>query len=200
MNKPWFAPGYNKMTFAQIWPSQKAFLDDISADYGYLVLPNNNLSLNGLKTLYFLLYAKYGNNPIVNNDVNQWKFKIYSIIFAYGGAWEKKVSIQKAVQELSEADIMLGAKQIYNHAFNPSQAPSTATIEELEYINDQNTATHKKAKLEAYNILWETIHTNHTEEFLNRFKDCFSKFVGTLCVPFFIDEVDILPEEEEEEE
>ena len=200
MSKPWFAPKYNKLTFAEVWPSQQAFLDDYSSLGGYLVMPNAPVSLNALKTLYFLLYARYGNNPIVNNDVNQWKFKIFAVIFSYAPAWERKVQIQKTIMELAESDLVTGAKQIYNHALNPSTAPSTGSLEELTYINDQTVATYKKAKLEAYNILWELIHTNHTEEFLTRFKDCFSKFVGIVPVPFYIDDIDILPVEEEEEE
>lgn len=186
MIKPWFAPEYSKLTFAQVWPSQKAFLDDYNVDNGFLVMPNAPVTENALKTLYFLLYARYGNTPIVNSDVNQWKFKIFSIIFSYGPAWEKKVQIQKKIIELSENDILIGARQIYNHAANPSTAPKTSDLTELEYINDQNTALHKKSKLEAYSILWEMIHTNHTEEFLTRFKDCFSKFVDSTPVPFYI--------------
>ena len=144
------------------------------------------VSFVAFTTIFVSSCSKYGNTPIINNDVNQWKFKILAIIFSYGPAWEKKIKIQKTIIELSEADILVGAKQIYNHAANPSTAPSTSALEELDYINDQNTALHKKSKLEAYSILWEMIHTNHTEEFLTRFKDCFSKFVDETPVPFYI--------------
>lgn len=201
MSKPWFAPNYNKMTFVQVWPN----LDKFLLDFGRLseemfLLPNAPITRQGKCTLYWLLVGKYGNTPIVNNDVTQWKIKIFSIIFAYAPAWEKKISIQKTLMELPESDLLAGAKQIYNHALNPSTAPSTDSLEELTYINDQNTALHKKSKMEAYSILWELIHTNHTEEFLTRFKDCFSKFVGIVPVPFYIDDVDVIPAEEEEEE
>lgn len=196
MSEVLFAPKYNKMTFAQVWPSQKAFLDDYSELGSNLVMPNASVSLNALKTLYFLLYARYGNNPIVNNDVNQWKFKIFAVIFSYAPAWERKVQIQKTIMELAESDLVTGAKQIYNHALNPSTAPSTGSLEELTYINDQNVAIHKKAKMEAYSILWELIHTNHTEEFLTRFKDCFSKFVGIIPVPFYIEDSEYIEVEE----
>lgn len=196
MSEVLFAPKYNKLTYAEVWPSQEAFLKDYSELGGNLVMPNAPVSENALKTLYFLLYARYGNNPIVNNDVNQWKFKIFSVIFAYAPAWEKKVQIQKTLIELAEADLLVGAKQIYNHALNPSTAPKTSDLEELNYINDQNTAIHKKAKMEAYGILWELIHTNHTEEFLTRFKDCFSKFVGILPIPFYIEDSEFIEVEE----
>lgn len=196
MSEVLFAPKYNKLTYAQVWPSQEAFLKDYSELGGNLVMPNAPVSENALKTLYFLLYARYGNNPIVNNDVNQWKFKIFSIIFSYAPAWERKVQIQKTLMELAEADLVVGAKQIYNHALNPSTAPKTTDLDELAYINDQNVAIHKKAKMEAYGILWELIHTNHTEEFLTRFKDCFSKFVGIVPVPFYIEDSEFIEVEE----
>ena len=196
MSEVLFAPKYNKLTYAQVWPSQEAFLKDYSELGGNLAMPNAPVSENALKTLYFLLYARYGNNPIVNNDVNQWKFKIFSIIFSYAPAWERKVQIQKTLMELAEADLVVGAKQIYNHALNPSTAPKTTDLDELTYINDQNVAIHKKAKMEAYGILWELIHTNHTEEFLTRFKDCFSKFVGIIPVPFYIEDSEFIEVEE----
>ena len=201
MSKPWFAPKYNKLTFLEVWPTVGAFLTDFGQIAGEtMLLPNGVMTNQGKFTLYWLLVARYGNNPIVNNDVTQWKMKIFSLMFAYGPAWEKKAAIQNTILSLTESDILVGAKQIYNHALNPSTAPKTSDLEELNYINDQNTALHKKSKLEAYSILWEMIHTDHTEKFLVRFKDCFSKFVGVLPVPFYIDDIDILPIEEEEEE
>ena len=69
-------------------------------------------------------------------------------MFAYGPAWEKKAAIQNTILGLTESDILVGAKQIYNHALNPSTAPKTSDLEELNYINDQNTALHKKSKLD----------------------------------------------------
>ena len=103
--------------------------------------------------------------------------KIVSRIFSFGPLWEKKQGIQKNLRDLAEADLLQGAKQIYNHAFNPSTAPTTGTLEELDYINDQNTANHKKPKMEAYSILWNLLHADHTREYLDRFKNCFAVFV-----------------------
>ena len=39
---------------------------------------------SNLRTLYYLLYAKYGNNFITNLDENQWIYKVFSTIFKYG--------------------------------------------------------------------------------------------------------------------
>lgn len=181
-------PQYSTMTFTDIWDSAENFKTDFQAGpfascihYGEAI-PNpkpgepanypDNVSL-----VYYLLYARYGNSPIANRDINQFKYKIYSVIFQYGPTWEKRLDIQKKLRDLSEDEIRTGAKAVYNAAFNPSTAPSTAALEELPYINNQNTTNFKKSKLEAYSILWEALRTDVTNEFIKKFENCFKKFV-----------------------
>lgn len=72
---------------------------------------------------------------------------------------------------------MAGAKAIYNSAMNPSTAPSTSSLDELTYINSQNTTNYKKSKLEAYNILWSLLDDTLTAKFIEKFGICFKKFV-----------------------
>ena len=192
MNKPWFAPKYRTFTFCQIWDSYDKFEADYDEAIVLFAQNTSPIKKVALKTLFYLLYAKYGNNPIANNDPNQFKFKVYSLIFAYGPTWEKKLDIQDKLRALAEADLLAGAKQIYNHAFNPSATPSTETLEELTYINDQNTALHKKSKMEAYSLLWEILHSNATEEFLRQFIKLFSVAVASQCVPFYISDEEVL--------
>lgn len=188
MPSPWFAPKYNTFTFAQVWDSLAKFEADYADGIQFFYQNTSPLKAASVKTLYFLFYAKYGNSPIANNDVNQFKFKVWSTIYAYGPMWEKKQEIEDAVRGLTEDELLRGSKQIYNHAYNPSSTPSTATLEELTYINDQNTATHKKSKMEAYSILWELLHASETEEFLRQFKKLFSVAVADQFVPFYIGE------------
>lgn len=191
MNNPWFAPKYDTFTFAQIWDSLDKFKADYDEAIQFYYQNTAPIKENSLKTLYFLLYSKFGNSPIAYEDVNQFKFAVWSTIYAYGPMWEKKQEIQDAVRGLTEDELLRGSKQIYNHAYNPSSTPSTATLEELTYINDQNTATHKKSKMEAYSILWELLHTSETEEFLRQFKKLFSVAVAPRCVPFYISDGDL---------
>lgn len=200
MPKPWFAPDYGTPTFSFIWDSLESFMDDYHENIAFFYQNTSPIKDNSAKTLFFLLYAKYGNSPIANLSIDQFKFKVYSIIYAYGPTWEKKVEIQDTVRTLSEADLLIGSKQIYNHAFNPSTTPSTETIEELPFINDQNTALHKKSKMEAYSLLWELLHANATEEFLRQFKKLFSVAVRKQRVLFYIEDDDIFAHNEEEEE
>lgn len=176
-------PQYSTILFTDVWDDVDKFKDDYT-DVGIPV----TISLQSATTLFYLLYARFGNNPIANNDVNQWKYKIFSTIFQYGPSWEKRLDIQSKLRALSEDDIIKGTKAIYNTALNPDQAPSTATLEELNYINSQNTTNYKKSKMDAYTQLWDLIQTDVTEEFLNQFKKCFKVFVSNEKPLIFVSE------------
>lgn len=166
-------PKYSTKIFTEIYDDAGTFV----YYYKHCGIPTT-ISDSNCNTLYYLLYARYGNNPIANYDEEQFKYKVCAIIFQYGPAWEKRLAIQQNLRNLSEADLLAGSKAIYNHAFNPSDAPGTGTLEELGFINDQNTTNYKKSKMEAYAQLWDLIDTDVTSEFLNKFKGCFKTFLA----------------------
>lgn len=131
------------------------------------------ISSKNLETLYYLLYARYGNSTIASSDTNQFKYKLFGIIFCYGPTWEKRLGIQIKLRELTIDELMKGSTQINNQAFHPGSAPSTQTTEELEAINAQHVTKYKKDKLSAYAHLMELLETDVTNEFLERFKKLF---------------------------
>lgn len=147
-------------------------VDDFYTDYTTMGIPTTITKTN-LETLFFLLYAKYGNSHFANKDLVQSKLKIFSTIFKYGPTWEKKLSIQADIRALTLDDLQEGAKQIVNHANNPNTAPSTSALEELEFIDEQHQTNYKRNKIDAYNSLWSMLATDVTEEFLNRFRNIF---------------------------
>lgn len=165
-------PQYNTKLFTDIYNNADTFV----ADY-------NTINLGGLTDptlvtkLFYLLYAKFGNSPIANLDENQFKYKLFSTVFMYGPAWEKRLDIQNEIRNLSADDLLQGAKAIHNHALNPETDPSTADLTELTYINEQNTTNYTKSKMDAYGQLWSLISTDVTADFLAKFNDCFKKFV-----------------------
>lgn len=165
-------PRYSTKLFVEVYSDVDSFLND----YKTLGLPTT-INDESAKTLYYLIYAQYGNTPIANLDVNQFKYKFFSVVFQYGPVWEKKLDIQNKLIALSEEELLQGAKAVYNHANNPSSAPTTQTLEELTYIDDQNTTNYKKSKLEAYAILLETLNDRVTETFIKKFKNLFKMFV-----------------------
>ena len=172
MSNNYILPQYSTVTFCDVWDDVSKFTSDFNNS------PFEGIKSENIPLVYYLLYARYGNNPIANRDINQWKFKIFSVIFQYGPTWEKRLEVQETLRNLSEDDILKGSKAIYNHAFNPSQAPGTNSPDELTYINDQNTSHYKKSKMDAYMQLWELLRTDVTEQFLNQFRKCFKVFVS----------------------
>ena len=165
-------PQYDTKLFTDIYDKVDTFV----ADY-------NQINLGGITDptlvtkLFYLLYAKFGNSPIANLDENQFKYKLFSTVFMYGPAWEKRLDIQNEIRNLSADDLLQGAKAIHNRALNPETDPSTAALTELTYINEQNTTNYTKSKMDAYGQLWSLISTDVTAEFLAKFNDCFKKFV-----------------------
>ena len=182
-------PEYSTKTFSQVYPSY----DDFKSDYDQLItLVSGGVqpfkSADNIQATYYLLYARYGNTPIVNYDETQWKMKVMANIATYGPVWERKKGIQKSLRDLSEDELLKGAKQIYNHSFNPSTEPSTQELEELTHINEQNVTNNKKSKMEAYQILWASLHVDATDEYISKFKNCFSRFVGDQYPIIYIEE------------
>ena len=166
-------PEYDTKLFTEIWDN----VDDFKSDYAGIGIPTT-ISTSSASTLYYLLYARYGNNPIANYDETQWKYKIFSIIFQYGPTWEKRLAIQTSLRGLTDADLLAGSKAIYNSALNPGTTPSTSALDELTYINSQNTTNYKNSKMDAYGQLWDLLDTDVTGEFLAKFKGCFKQFVA----------------------
>lgn len=192
----WIAQPYDTLTFAQVWPKY----EDFKKDYDELIVgfAQNSapLKADSVQTTYYLMFARYGNNPIANSDVGQFKMKIFASIYAYGPLWQRKQEIQDEIRKLTEAELLTGAKQIYNHAYNPNSEPKSTELEELNYINEQNVTNNKKSKMEAYSILWAILHSSATDEYLNKFKKCFAVFVDKMPAPFYIDDENLEIEEE----
>lgn len=170
---------YN-MTFSEVFPRMTDFKEAYKDSGLYDDDPASGaarISDTAISRLYYLLYADYGNNIIASNDVNRFKYKVFSLIYQYGANWEKELDIQKKLRALSDEDLMKGATMIYNHGYNPSTEPSTATLEEITTINDQNTTKAKKSKVDAYAALVSMLDSDVTRAFLVRFKPLFKQII-----------------------
>lgn len=201
-------PQYSTNIFTDIYPDVETFVNDyknngIPYQYTYSYINSQGqpatatvptLTDTNVQALFYLLYARYGNSPLANRDITQFKYKLFSVIFQYGPAWQKELEVQRKIMNLSEDDIRLGSKAIYNQALNPQTEPSTAALDELTYINQQNTTNYKKSPLEGYAILMELLKKDVTEEFINKFGRCFKKFVSNERPIIYV------TEEEEDEE
>lgn len=176
---------YRTRTFTDIFPNVETF----TTEYQNAGIPPMLSEESSVTTLYYLLYARYGNSSVASSDENQFKYKLWTIIYSYGPSWEKRVEIQKNLRELTENDLITGATTIYNHSFNPSTAPSTSTLDELTTIDDQNTTKAKRSKLDAYAYLWDLLDTDVTTEFLNRFQNLFLRIVEPELPLWYVTEI-----------
>lgn len=158
--------------FTDIYPNVELFLED----YEHNGIPQL-ITIDSITTLYYLIYANYGNSIVASSDINRFKYQLFSLIFSYGPTWEKKLEIQAKIRELSDNDLREGTKQINNQAMHPGTAPSTDTLDELPAINQQFVTKYKKDKLSGYSFLWELLNTDVTQSFLNKFKVLFLKII-----------------------
>lgn len=163
---------YRTRSFVEIIPTVDDFIENPKV--GIPV----KISEASMTTLYYLLCGKYGNSHISYSDENQFLYALYGKIFQYGPTWEKRLDIQDKLRALSDDELVVGGKAIYNQALNPGTKPTTQTLEELTAINAQNTTNYKKSKMEAYGMLMELLETDVTEEFLGKFKSLFLTVVA----------------------
>lgn len=135
-----------------------------------------------LQILYYLLYAKYGNAEIAGTDTNMWKYRLFSTIYQYAPSYFRKRDIQDAIikLDLNDDEILKGTKAIYNTAQNPSTTPTTGSLEELEYINIQNTTNYKRSKIDAFSNLYSLI----SKDLLSELLDKFTRLFKTVLSPY----------------
>ena len=171
---------FRNYRFSDMFPNLDAFLngykdsfgDPISLGYNEVEIPKK-LKQESITTLYYLLYGQYGGSTITGDDQFQWCYQLFSIIFMYGPTWEKRLDIQDKVRNLTEDELLTGSKQINNHSYNPSTAPSTDTLDELATINEQTASKYKKSKMDAYGNLLALLETDVTESFISKFRKLF---------------------------
>lgn len=166
---------YDSPILTEIWNNAEDFLND----YKNNGIPAKISDANAT-TLFYLLYSRYGNSTIAFTDTEQFKYNIFSVIFMYGPTWEERLSLQEKLRNLTDDEIRQGGKAIYNTALNPGTEPSTQDLEELNFINSQNTTNYKKSKIEAIALKWNLLSTDVTQEFLAKFKTLFRKILDPM--------------------
>lgn len=169
---------YPTRTFAEIFPTEVDFINEWNAapfadrtdSQGE---PLNAIPANYIQLCYWLLVTRYANSTIASFDENQFKYKVFNIIFTHGPTWIKRLEVQNKIRNLSEEELTRGSKIINNSALHPGTDPSTATLEELTAIDQQTTSNRKKSVLEAYSSLLALLQVDVSEEFVDKFKKLF---------------------------
>ena len=170
---------YRTKKFSDVWTNAADFISDYQNIGIPVIIPvtDDSGAAGTATTLYYLLYARYGNSTVASSDPTQFKYKLFSIVWQYGPSWAKELEIQGKVRALTDKEIEAGSVQIYNNAQNPSITPSANTDEELDFINAQNVTKNKRGKLEGYAFIESLLKRDVTEEFLSKFKKLFRTIV-----------------------
>lgn len=186
-------PMYNTQTFSQIYPTFDSFKYTFDNDFQQYA--KDCITATSLKALYWLLYARFADNPITNYSVVNFKAKMVAITFQRGPTWERRLAIQSSLRSLTEDDLLTGAKTIFNRAEHPETEPGTDTDTELTYINAQDVSKHKRSKIDAYAYLNDVLKNDVTQEFIDHYASLFSKFVSPTVTRIYENDI----EEEEQE-
>ena len=132
-------PQYDTKLMTEVWSSATDFL----TDYQAAGIPTT-ISTANATTLYYLLYARYGNTPIANYDENQWKYKMFSIIFQYGPTWEKRLNIQDTLRGLQISDLVDNGSfhELFSHSGSETSS-KTGSDNNTRTLNttEKNTGT-----------------------------------------------------------
>lgn len=161
-------------TFADVFGDVNAFVD------AWKELPfseQKDVDDKSIILTYYLLASRYANSTIANTDEDQFKFKLFSLVWQKAPVWCKSKELRNTLLDLNLEEILSNGKAIYNHSYNPSTEPSTGSTEELSTINDQNVTINKKGKVVGIAEYLALIDNDPTEDYLRSFKDLFIKIV-----------------------
>ena len=132
-------PQYDTKLMTDVWSKAPDFV----ADYQNIGIPTT-ISVQNATTLYYLLYARYGNTPIANYDEEQWKYKIFSVIFQYGPTWEKRLDIQNTLRGLQISDLIDNGSfhELFSHSASETSS-KTGSDNNTRTLNttEKNTGT-----------------------------------------------------------
>lgn len=160
---------YPTRTFADIFPSYEVFRTyQLEDEVPVTDIFANEMTDANLRKLYYLLFAKYGNSHIKLSDENQFVINVFGVIEQFGPTWQKKLSIQKELRDLSIDDARL-SEIIANHAYHPSTPPGTDDYGALNKIDTQNRTGRKRDKLSTYGMVLALLEDDFTNRFIERF-------------------------------
>lgn len=179
---------YRNFKFTELFPSLDHFIEKYEENPLPLTDYFGAADSEQVSTLYYLLYATYGNSTISNADTNQFYFGLFSTIFNYGPNWWKKLEIQKEIRELTIEQIKTSSHLITNFAQNPGTTPEADTTKPLNYIDTQDVAISVRGDIQALTAHYDVLKDGETKRFLDHFRHLFLRIVEPE-IPLWYDNV-----------
>lgn len=173
-------------TLSDVYPSYAQFVND----YQTLGIPQRLTDVSFLETIYILLMGEYASSSIMSFSEDQFRLRLFTLIMSYGPQYERELKLQDTLLRMTDEELQLSSKAIYNSSFNPSEAPTTDTLDELTTINQQNVTKHKRSKLDAYAMLTDLLNADLTKQFIKRFDHLFVRVLRTNNPLYYTTEVE----------
>lgn len=168
-----FYGGFDTEKFSDLWSDVDKWL----ADYE---IYKSSIQLYGLKneefikTIYYILASEFAFSHHIGSR-DQFKLMLFTRVLEYAPFLERELEIQKDLLTLDIAKLQEGSKAIYNSSYNPGKSPTNTSLEELDYINQQNVTNYKKSKATAYSILLSMLDEDIVKRFVDKFRNLFIK-------------------------
>ncbi len=165
---------FRQNSFSEVFFSEESFRIDFNNSGAKIINDTINVKYpitdNQLKSVYYLLYANYGNSIIASSDTNRFKEKLFSLIVQYTPNLFKQLEVQDKLRSMTEEEILSGSSSIVNNAQNPNDIGST---EELNYISNQQTNKFKKGLISGYQDIIVSLKSDYIQYFIEKFKNLF---------------------------
>ena len=165
---------YDTKLLSQIWSNAASFV----ADYNSYEAAINNINKIDEAYVAFtwqLVCSKYANTPIRSNSESQFRLSFFGIMASEAPTWVRRLEIQKSLRELTDDQLSAGDIQISNSASNPDEEPTTNTLDELTYVNHQNTQRQKRSKLTGLALLDGLLQNDLCESYVRKFSVLFKR-------------------------
>lgn len=186
LNQQLFTQQYTK-TLSDIYPTYA----DFAGDYMTSGLPNRFVNSDFLETIYFVLMGEYAASSIMAMSEDLFRARFITMVHSYGPQLERELKMQDELLKMSDDELMISSKAIYNSSLNPSTEPSTNTLEELPTINQQNVSKHVRSKLNAYEYLESLLDDDLISKFIKRFNKLFVRVLRTNNPLYYTTEVEV---------
>ena len=171
-------------TLSDIYPTYEKFESDYSS-IGLEKIPFKDQSF--LRHIYLVLMAEYMSSPIASLSVDQFRLKLMNLVTSYGPEFERLIQVQQDLLSMDITELTKSAEAVYNSAFNPSKPLDTVDGRVLT-VNQQNTTTHHRSKLDAYQYLMSLVNSDITRNFTSRFSKLFAVVLQTNYPLYYVTE------------
>lgn len=162
------------LLFSDVWDTPESFISDFRAS-GLNVATITDTNLN---VLYCQLFARHGSDHIRSNNSNQWKYKVFAIIFNKGPKWQAALAKQTELQNLTDEELTFLGRTITNQSGNTTVVNEGGTITEdaLDTVDKQDVNITRGNKLVAIRAFIDSLQ-DVSSAFISEFDQLFSRVV-----------------------